>query len=174
MLTAPATSSEPPGPPQPWPAWSAGLPAVTAPAGAGHRTEVQMQRSTKAAKTKRSGARKQARQTRNNTTELQPANKPARVRRSRTEPTRQPSRAAAAPGSSKQAAVIALLRRPEGATVGEVVSATGWQSHTVRGLFSGTLKKKLGLVLGSAPEEDRGRVYRIVDTAEPEPAMAAG
>jgi hypothetical protein len=37
----------------------------------------------------------------------------------------------------------------------------GWQRHTVRGLFSGTLKKKLGLTLGSAQEE-RGRVYRIV------------
>jgi hypothetical protein len=42
----------------------------------------------------------------------------------------------------------------------------GWQRHTVRGLFSGTLKKKLGLTLASAQEE-RGRVYRI---AAPEQA----
>ena len=61
---------------------------------------------------------------------------------------------------SKQAKVMAMLRRPEGATVGEVASATGWQRHTVRGVFSGTLKKKLGLTLASAQEE-RGRVYRI-------------
>ena len=61
---------------------------------------------------------------------------------------------------SKQDAVIAMLQRPEGATVDEVASATGWQRHTVRGVFSGTLKKKLGLTLGSASEE-RGRVYRI-------------
>src|SRR5271168_1855898 len=61
---------------------------------------------------------------------------------------------------SKQDAVIAMLRRPEGATVDEVTSATGWQRHTVRGVFSGTLKKKLGLTLASAQEE-RGRVYRI-------------
>ena len=61
---------------------------------------------------------------------------------------------------SKQDAVIAMLRRPEGATVAEVASATGWQRHTVRGVFSGTLKKKLGLSLASAQEE-RGRVYRI-------------
>ena len=61
---------------------------------------------------------------------------------------------------SKQDAVIAMLRRPEGATVDEVASATGWQRHTVRGVFSGTLKKKLGLTLASAKEE-RGRVYRI-------------
>jgi hypothetical protein len=61
---------------------------------------------------------------------------------------------------SKQDAVIAMLRRPEGATVDEVASATGWQRHTVRGVFSGTLKKKFGLTLASATEE-RGRVYRI-------------
>jgi hypothetical protein len=61
---------------------------------------------------------------------------------------------------SKQEAVIAMLQRPEGATVDEVASAMGWQRHTVRGLFSGTLKKKLGLTLASAQEE-RGRVYHI-------------
>jgi hypothetical protein len=65
-----------------------------------------------------------------------------------------------AKGASKQAAVIAMLQRPEGATVEEVASAMGWQRHTVRGLFSGTLKKKLGFALASAKEE-RGRVYRI-------------
>jgi Protein of unknown function (DUF3489) len=63
---------------------------------------------------------------------------------------------------SKQDEVIAMLRRPEGATVDEVVSATGWQRHTVRGVFSGTLKKKLALTLASAKEE-RGRVYRIAE-----------
>src|SRR5438270_3608449 len=61
---------------------------------------------------------------------------------------------------SKQNEVIAMLRRPEGATVDEVASAMGWQRHTVRGLFSGTLKKKLGLTLASA-QDARGRVYRI-------------
>jgi hypothetical protein len=61
---------------------------------------------------------------------------------------------------SKQGEVIAMLRRPEGATVDEVATAMGWQRHTVRGLFSGTLKKKLGLTVASAQEE-RGRVYRI-------------
>jgi Protein of unknown function (DUF3489) len=61
---------------------------------------------------------------------------------------------------SKQDEVIAMLRRPEGATVNEVASATGWQRHTIRGVFSGTLKKKLGLTIASANEE-RGRVYRI-------------
>ncbi|HEY2534129.1 MAG TPA: DUF3489 domain-containing protein [Xanthobacteraceae bacterium] len=67
---------------------------------------------------------------------------------------------------SKQDAVIAMLRRPEGATVDEVASATGWQRHTVRGVFSGTLKKKLGLALASTKEE-RGRVYRVAAPANP-------
>jgi|SRR5215472_12887791 len=64
--------------------------------------------------------------------------------------------------TSKQEDVIAMLRRSQGVTVDEVATATGWQCHTVRGLFSGTLKKKLGLTLASAKEE-RGRVYRIVE-----------
>jgi hypothetical protein len=57
-----------------------------------------------------------------------------------------------------------MLRRFEGATIDEVASAMGWQRHTVRGLFSGTLKKKLGLTLSSVQEE-RGRVYRITEPA---------
>jgi hypothetical protein len=65
---------------------------------------------------------------------------------------------------SKQDVVIAMLCQPEGATVDEVASVTGWQRHTVRGVFSGTLKKKLGLALASAKEE-RGRVYRIAEPA---------
>ena len=65
---------------------------------------------------------------------------------------------------SKQDVVIAMLRLPEGPTVDEVASVTGWQRHTVRGVFSGTLKKKLGLTVASAKEE-RGRVYRIAEPA---------
>jgi hypothetical protein len=65
---------------------------------------------------------------------------------------------------SKRDVVIAMLRQPAGATVDEVASVAGWQRHTVRGVFSGTLKKKLGLTLASAKEE-RGRVYRIGETA---------
>ncbi len=64
--------------------------------------------------------------------------------------------------ASKQAAVIALLRRPEGATIDEVRAATGWQPHTVRGMFSGALKKKLGLAVIPSKEE-RGRVYRVTE-----------
>jgi len=71
-----------------------------------------------------------------------------------------PDQESAAKRPSKQDAVIAMLRRAEGATVDEVASAMGWQRHTVRGLFSGALKKKLRLTLASATEA-RGRVYRV-------------
>jgi len=62
---------------------------------------------------------------------------------------------------TKQALLIDLLRRPEGATIAEIVDATGWQAHTVRGAMAGALKKKLGLVITSKKDETRGRVYRI-------------
>jgi hypothetical protein len=45
---------------------------------------------------------------------------------------------------TKQAQLIAMLRRPAGATIAQIVEATGWQPHTVRGAFAGALKKKLG------------------------------
>lgn len=62
---------------------------------------------------------------------------------------------------TKQAMLITLLRTPEGATMDEIVTATGWLAHTARGAMSGALGKKLGLVVTSAKEADRGRVYRI-------------
>ncbi len=61
---------------------------------------------------------------------------------------------------TKQATLIAMLRAPNGATIAEIMAATGWQSHTVRGAMSGALKKKLGLNITSEKEEGRGRVYR--------------
>ncbi len=63
--------------------------------------------------------------------------------------------------NSKQAQVIALLQRPQGATISQICEATGWQTHTVRGAFAGTLKKKLGLVIVSQKSSAGDRVYRI-------------
>lgn len=63
--------------------------------------------------------------------------------------------------NSKQAQLIAMLQRPDGATIEEIVTAFGWQAHTVRGAIAGALKKKLGLEVTSEKIEGRGRVYRI-------------
>jgi hypothetical protein len=66
--------------------------------------------------------------------------------------------------SSKQGQIITLLRRPGGATIAELATATGWQHHSIRGLISGALRKKLGLSVESSKTE-QGRSYRIVDHA---------
>jgi hypothetical protein len=65
-------------------------------------------------------------------------------------------------GDSKQAKVIAMLKRTTGATVEEIMAETEWQAHTVRGFFAGALKKRLGLEVTSEKVKDRGRVYRRV------------
>lgn len=70
--------------------------------------------------------------------------------------------AQASPTISKQARLIELLKRPNGATLAELVEATGWQAHSVRGAISGTLKKKLGLKVVTEKVEGCGRVYRLV------------
>jgi len=53
-----------------------------------------------------------------------------------------------------------MLKRDEGATIDQIVEATGWQRHTVRGAISGALKKKLGLTVTSEKVEGT-RIYRI-------------
>jgi hypothetical protein len=60
---------------------------------------------------------------------------------------------------SKQGQVIALLQRPQGTTIAEVMAVTGWQRHTVRGTFAGALKKR-GILVTSEKVEGGERVYR--------------
>ena len=62
---------------------------------------------------------------------------------------------------TKQAMLIEMLRAETGATIDEIVAATSWQQHTVRGAIAGALKKKLGLDVTSEKVEGRGRVYKL-------------
>lgn len=67
---------------------------------------------------------------------------------------------------TKQAKLIEMLRAEGGATIDEIVAATGWQPHTVRGALSGALKKKLDLTITSEKIDGGARRYRIVDLPE--------
>ena len=82
---------------------------------------------------------------------------PAKPRKPRTGGVQRPKHRA----DTKQAEMIALLQRAKGANLDELVNATGWQAHTVRGAMAGAIKKRLGLTIVSEKIDSRGRVYRI-------------
>jgi uncharacterized protein DUF3489 len=72
----------------------------------------------------------------------------------------QPAKPGARSGS-KTAKILEMLSRPGGASAKELLKATGWQAHSLRGFLSGTVGKKMGLALASTKGEDGGRVYAL-------------
>jgi len=77
--------------------------------------------------------------------------KPAQSAKTATEPR----------ADSKKAIILDLLRRPKGATLGEIMAATDWQAHSVRGFISGNITKKMGLTVESTKNAAGERTYRI-------------
>jgi len=72
-----------------------------------------------------------------------------------------PKKAAGAREGSKAAKILDLLKRPGGATAKELIKATGWQPHSVRGYLSGTVSKKMGLTVVSTRDEGGERNYAV-------------
>ncbi len=119
-----------------------------------------MASAKKATKSKtRAPAKKSARKAR-------PSRKPtARLSEKASASATAPGRGAtAASSSTKQDQVLAMLRSPAGATIEAIMGATGWQAHSVRGFFAGTVRKKLKLELTSA-KVDGKRIYRVAKDA---------
>jgi hypothetical protein len=70
-------------------------------------------------------------------------------------------KAAGARDGSKAAKILDLLKRPDGATVKELMKCTGWKQHSLRGFLSGTVGKKMGLTVSSTKSEDGVRSYTL-------------
>ena len=121
--------------------------------------EAKQAKPARAKAAKASGAKK-AHAGPRSATQPKRARKAAKGRSPARKPAVAPTRGKSREGT-KQAEMIALLRRREGGTIDEIVAATGWQKHTVRGAIAGALKKKLGLDVTSEKVEGRGRVYKI-------------
>ena len=64
---------------------------------------------------------------------------------------------------SKKAKVLELLRQPDGASLADLMAATGWQAHSVRGFLSGSVSKKMGLKVESSKRSDGQRAYRVAE-----------
>ena len=90
-----------------------------------------------------------------------PGKKATPAKKGHKAPTKVAKPAAGAREGSKTAKVLGLLKRPGGATAKELMKATGWQPHSVRGFLSGTVGKKMGLAVTSTKGQDGERSYSL-------------
>lgn len=93
------------------------------------------------------------------TTSATPAEKPVPAKSARR--SKAPERTVYTSSTSKQQRCLDLLARRDGATLAELIAATDWQPHSVRGFLSGTVKKKLGLTLISSRDDSGARRYAL-------------
>jgi hypothetical protein len=112
---------------------------------------------TKATKRPRVGARR----AHVATPKPKPGKKAAPAKKAPTGRTKAQVAQPSARSGSKTARILDLLRRPGGASAKELLKATGWQPHSLRGFLSGTVGKKMGLSLTSTKGEDGERVYSL-------------
>jgi hypothetical protein len=91
------------------------------------------------------------------TNKSKPNPKPAK---SSATPAKQP-KAEASARNTKQDRILSLLNQRNGASISELMRATDWQQHSVRGFLAGTVKKKLGLALTSSKSDGELRRYRL-------------
>jgi hypothetical protein len=92
-----------------------------------------------------------------------PAKEPTRAKAAKAPKARRiAKKAQAARTGTKLAQVLELVRRPGGVTLTEIMEATGWQKHSVRGFIAGALKTKLGLDVASTRDENGDRRYAVV------------
>jgi hypothetical protein len=87
------------------------------------------------------------------------ATAPKKVSKRRTKP--EVAKSTIARNGSKTAQILDLLKRPSGATSKELMKATGWLPHSVRGFLSGTVRKKMGLTVTSTKGDNGERTYSI-------------
>lgn len=106
-----------------------------------------------------SKARKSTDPGRSRSARVAPPRKQAPTKKFR--PAEAPKETSVPAGISKQQRCLDLLARRDGATLTELIAATNWQAHSVRGFLSGTAKKKLGLSVTSTRDEDGARRYCI-------------
>jgi hypothetical protein len=88
--------------------------------------------------------------------------KPKRRAKTETKPASKKAAKDAERAGTKQAIVLELLRRPEGATIAEIAKATEWQAHSIRGFISGHVTKKMGLKVESSKNDAGERTYRLI------------